>query len=260
MFALALMLISPQAHALSCEEGPVAYLPDNSATDVPVTVIPVVESVFTAPSTYEVALREAEGDIVATDIVDIEVGGDLFRQLVPWQVLDSNTTYELYSAEGDWVMSSFTTGIAEDVDAPGAVSISSISGEHHKGEWGPSTLLSLTIDSTDADGDVYFELEITADDSIDTVYQMGSQGTFGGGPCLSNFTGLTTGATVEVRARAIDTSGNVGDWSDPSFATIVDTTSVDEEDNHVGCSVAPAGALGVGWLLALAGIAARRRL
>lgn len=78
---------------------------------------------------------------------------------------------------------------------------------------------------------------------------------FGWGLCAANVPALEAGDRIQVRARAVDLSGNEGPWSEPVLVRSIPT-------DHCGCSSAGearGGAVASSWLAALA-LGRRRRL
>jgi hypothetical protein len=222
-------------------DGPI---PVDNAIDVPVNVTPLVRIRDQFGAALDpVSLHDPAGNEVECQRVIVSAGDEQLLKLIPTTVLPASTTYEIVS--GDTVLSSFTTGLSADTEAP---PIPELSGPRD------SQRTSLIV-STSAEASV-----VLAAIGVDPVLDDGAEAGAVAEP--GSFEIFGPPGRVEVRAVAVDLAGNIS-----AVATL--DAEILEESSAGGCTIElPAGcastpgsaplALGSALLLMLRGRRSRR--
>ena len=168
MFGLGCFATS-NAFALSCAQGPVASMPQDGATAVPVNGVIAVWHSMERPEGFAPRLIEVmSGETVPVQTELVEDSGDMARY-IPQQVLNPNTEYAFHldrNDEGDQAFMVFTTGDARDDVAPQQPIVGAVTRVHNEdGEWGPVS--AVDIDLTPANEPVYYRVELSAGDTFE---------------------------------------------------------------------------------------------
>lgn len=228
------------ASALSCAQGPVASMPQDGATAVPVNGVIAVWHSMESPEGYAPRLMEVvSGETVPVQTELVEDSGDMARY-IPQQALKPNTEYAFHldrNDEGDQAFMAFTTGDVRDDVAPDRPLLGGVKRSHEPdGDWGPVS--AVDIDLTPADEPVYYRVELSTGDTFENAEAStvmarpdGTLVSVDRGMCAFTFD-MDAMDVAQVRVMAIDLAGNASEVSEPAVAR--------------GCS--SLGLVGVGWL------------
>ena len=240
-------LLSSTAYGLSCANGPIASLPENGMTDVPVNAqIAVWYSLSTPDDTPLFIVNQASGDVVASTTTPIEGSGDAFL-FVPHEDLPANTSFYLTreverTLTGEYPpFATFTTGEQVDELPPGQPDIMDLAKQDNKrGPWGDTD--NITARVSQPGEAVYYRMELAdnadfIDSEISTIYGTANDTIrVGSGPCEHTLD-RDASSVKHVRITAIDLAGNESEYS--------------ESSSPVGCSsigVSGMSAMGLGLL------------
>ncbi|MCB9797376.1 MAG: hypothetical protein H6741_32200 [Alphaproteobacteria bacterium] len=248
--------IFPQAHALSCADGPDTPLPVDGATGVPTDVLPRVSMQGSGLDVYALFLVDELGQEVPVTLEEVENPGSTNMVWIrPDAPLEADASYSIYaSAEGDtwgdWTLSTFTTGDGPSEGMPVAPEISGVTRDKGRDVWGSWNWLDVDLRT---EGPSSFVVELASDEGFSDAREVQLTHWDGGEGAIELYVGDgLCGGPIPledderwVRVARVDYAGNVSDFGVAPKA--------------VGCSSAPGSASGLAGLLGLVLVAGARR-
>lgn len=217
LLAVVVALAAGHAWACSCAD-PLDSFPRNGATNVPINVVIRVENNFGESEATFVLRRVADQTEVP---VETRVGpGTRLFSITPVNKLEADTQYELRQVSGRNDSATFTTGHAEDHDAPSKPELKSAGYAYSAAQstCGDRRLWTLRVEGGDDASTAKDQLIILVhgQDSTDPTSAIGVTSfrtlTLDTGLCSTNFD-PPAGESFALGLQVMDLAGNVSEVS-----------------------------------------------